>query len=90
MKLQLVVTVLLVGCTFTPSLAVPLPGEGEVRAMLQAIQKLFASENRESKQAETVARSTPPTAYSPTPLNKTGNGWICKIQISGLFGKEFS
>lgn len=70
MKLQLVVTVLLVGCTFTPSLAVPLPGEGEVRAMLQAIQKLFVSENRESKQAET----TPPTAYSPVPLNKTGNG----------------
>jgi len=42
MKFLLVATLLLVTCTFTPSLAAPLQEEEEARAVLEVIQMLLA------------------------------------------------
>ena len=78
MKLQIVVTVLLVGCMLTPSLAAPLREKGEAEAVLQVIRMLLSSENyghHELQQAEN-ATTNPPVTSAPSnhPPDNTGNG----------------
>jgi len=81
MKLQLVVTVLLVGFMFTLSLAMA-GEEGDARAVLQAIRMLLVSESHshgELQQAENVT-----SAPSSQPSGATSNGQICNNILFGL------
>ena len=74
MKLQIVVTVLLVGCMLAQSLAAPLREKGEAEAVLQVIRMLLTSENyghRELQQAENATTNPPVTS---APSNPTLNG----------------
>jgi len=81
MKLQLVATVLFIGCIVPPSMAAPLREEGEAKAVLQVIQMLLESENHgHGKILQTKRYSFATSGHGPSSQPSKGTGkssYVC-------------
>ena len=81
MKLQLVATVLFIGCIVPPSMAAPLREEGEAKAVLQVIQMLLESENHgHGEILHFKQRSSTTSGHGPSSQSSKGTGkssYVC-------------
>jgi len=81
MKLQLVATVLFIGCIVPPSMAAPLREEEEAKAVLQVIQMLLESENHgHGEILHSKQRSSTTSGHGPSSQSSKGTGkssYVC-------------